>query len=409
MGVDVVKPQNRGNKMNKRQGFTTIELISAMAIACGLTVAAVGGYTWYLPKAQSEEADQLIKAQLWELSGQSKAHYCSSGGAPITTEGKYGKLVLTPGNSVVTGASCPSGCTLVYTYNATGVSKTLAGKHIDVDVLNNLKVSKKASTNVDARFLPHGLATLSPLPGDACPTVALTDPTATNGNVTGSETGDSDPTPVTPPATGGGGGGTTTTPPTTGGTGGTGSGGTTTPTEVPPSPPVLTGEFASASAQCGGTYGMSGASIGAIKFFSGATSTSAVTSMFGINPYVTVQVSNVSAGTYVNICNTGWNPWPLGSQVAGCSLSPIESGSAIANVNKGGFKDVMGYTGDRLSFFFPTATTGTETLKFRAICKGFYGYYTGSKLNEGMKSQAHFTIYVNGTFAAQNYVELKEM
>lgn len=188
----------------KKNGFTAIETMCAVGVVGALTLVAVMSYEWQLSKAQSKEAEQMIQVQVIELSKAMQKGYCTKDGLPQSIDGRYGSLVVGGTFHPSKGGSCLSGCNIEYKVNPDGVIGVLGGKTLVVDVLNNQKISKNDATTMPARYLPAGLAKLSPVAGDNCSITAITDPTKTEGGVSGTETGLPEPTL---PGGGGSGGG----------------------------------------------------------------------------------------------------------------------------------------------------------------------------------------------------------
>lgn len=220
--------------MKNQKGFTLTQTIISVAIVGVMVSLAVPGYHMYMANAQAAEISTMINASQVNAALDLKKGVCPN----FTATGRYGVLVGSGSFNMSKGGSCSTGCELTYTFNANGVSKDLNGKVAAVSLLNNGKIAENTEkTTVPKQYLSGLVLSQSNLSGEDCSVSNATPPTTTEGSNLGTETGDTDPTPVTPPATGGSGGGTTTTPPTTGGTGGAGSGGTT-PLPVDPANPT---------------------------------------------------------------------------------------------------------------------------------------------------------------------------
>lgn len=223
-----------------KNGFTKIELLIAISVLSFLAVAAIAGYFYTIPKTQVSDATNLIVAKQVDLIRSMDQGLCTSDGKEQTVKGKYGTLTITGSPIAKTNDYCPSGCKLTYKFNIDGVSKQISGKTIAVDVLQNKKLSGATST-IPEKFNPFA-GRMSSIVAESCSDMPLTQPSITQGNVTGVEQADTEPTtpPVggaTPPAE--------TTPPAEGTPppgvdAGTGQG---TPTEVSPTinPPHVSG------------------------------------------------------------------------------------------------------------------------------------------------------------------------
>lgn len=210
----------------KNKGFSTTELLTSVAVVGIMSALGVGAYTFYIPKAQSKEAGQMMMHQMLELSSQVKKGACTTNGNPLSIKGKYGTLLVSGTPVKSPGSSCPSGCNMQYTFGGAGVHNQLNGKVFVVDALNNGKLSQANGTTLAEKYWPAGISKLPVNAGDSCTAIAKTPPSTTDGSVSGTEVGDAEPTPPSPPT------GSTTPPPT----------GSTTPPTTPtnPTPPPET-------------------------------------------------------------------------------------------------------------------------------------------------------------------------
>lgn len=180
----------------KPEGFSVLEILVATAVVSSLSVAAVGAFYWYIPKAQTSDAQALILANQIELIKNIQSGYCTEDGKPQTIAGKYGSLVVAGGYSSTTDNQCPTGCTLTYTFGPKA-HKSLEGKTIAVNLLNDHSLGQAGSTIAD-RFNPF-LNLGTGASGSTCATQSFQDPESTSGSVSGQETGGADPTPPPPP------------------------------------------------------------------------------------------------------------------------------------------------------------------------------------------------------------------
>lgn len=170
-------------------------------VAAGLlgviTTLAVVGYQYYIPKAQASEVAQMMEAQKLVLAKNIQNETCGLGGE-TTVLGKYGSLEVSGTPIISEGRSCPSGCKFTYTFGDSSNSN-LNGKVVDVNVLNNFKLSKTTTTTLAEKYLPSEFGRSETLSGDNCTAITLTNPTITNGTNTGTEIGEVDPTTPTTP------------------------------------------------------------------------------------------------------------------------------------------------------------------------------------------------------------------
>lgn len=183
------------------QGFTILELASVTAVTAVLAAIAMGGYQYYVPKAQAFESAEMIHIERMIAIEAIKSGKCS----PRTVQGKYGSIAHSGTFNVVIGQTCPSGCKIRYTFKDSDVHGAVKGKIVDVDVLNNGQVSLTNETNLNAKYIPGTLISRTVSSSDNCTSVTNTAPAITGGsNLNQTEQGDAPPPP--PP------GGTTTPP-----------------------------------------------------------------------------------------------------------------------------------------------------------------------------------------------------
>lgn len=208
----------------KNNGFTTMELVAATAVLSSLVAAAVGGFYWYIPKAQVTDANALITSTQLELVKNIQKGSCTTDGQPLNIAGKYGTLNISGTFAHRSGGQCLTGCNLTYTFNTNGVSKALAGKKIVLNALHNMKLAHSTSSTVPDKYNPFINQSAYAL-GENCAASTIQTATITDGVISGSEIGEASPTPTPPvtPTTP-----TTPTPPVT----------PTTPTTPPVTPPV---------------------------------------------------------------------------------------------------------------------------------------------------------------------------
>ncbi|KAA0913665.1 prepilin-type N-terminal cleavage/methylation domain-containing protein [Psychrobacter sp. ANT_WB68] len=144
--------------MNTNQkGFTLIELMIVVAIIGILAAIAIPAYQNYIAKSQVSEAFTLMGGAKADVNTNLQGNLCTkASGTDDTVAGKYGNLVIsgTPVLDANAAATAASGCTLVYTFKATGVSSQVAGKKIGADLHNNGTLVKNASTDLAVDLLP---------------------------------------------------------------------------------------------------------------------------------------------------------------------------------------------------------------------------------------------------------------
>lgn len=218
----------------KNKGFTLTETLIATAVVGILAAIAVPQYSYYINSAQVSEAFRLMDAQRITINQTHRTGSCTTIGTTSDAQkGKYGILTVTGNYIPSNGLSCPSGCTMSYTYNLTGVSKEIAGKTISAQILNNGKISKIAgSTNIPDEYLPRTFRALAVSAGDSCSKLA-NDPLVPTAGTPPPSPAPVTPPPPTPPAP-------APAPSPSGGTGSPSPAPTPTPTPAPTPTPVPT-------------------------------------------------------------------------------------------------------------------------------------------------------------------------
>ncbi|PIT06705.1 hypothetical protein BGI30_11845 [Snodgrassella alvi] len=146
-----------------QKGFTLIELMIVIAIIGILAAIAVPAYSDYIARSQASEASSLAAGLKTQVVDNMQNNQCVSG--PNNTlvanidqqEGKYGVAVI-GGTAEVNQAALqpndPTGCTITYTVNANGVSASIAGQALVLDVLKNGSVHKNNSSTMDDKYIP---------------------------------------------------------------------------------------------------------------------------------------------------------------------------------------------------------------------------------------------------------------
>ena len=133
-----------------------IELMIVVAIIGILAAIAIPAYQDYIARSQASEAFTMMDGAKTLVQTNLEQNRCTSAVvADNTIAGKYGTLVIS--GAPVAGLTDPTlstGCTLTYTFAATGVSSNIAGLIIAADLNGNATLRKLAATTVDAKFLP---------------------------------------------------------------------------------------------------------------------------------------------------------------------------------------------------------------------------------------------------------------
>ncbi|MGP5202100.1 pilin [Psychrobacter aquimaris] len=146
--------------MNTAQkGFTLIELMIVVAIIGILAAIAIPAYQNYIAKSQASEAFTLMSGAKADVNSNLQNNLCTKvASTPDEVVGKYGKLVIDGTPELDADPAAASGCTLVYTFNADGVSSQVSGKVIGADLHNNGTLVSNSSTDLDAELLPKSFS-----------------------------------------------------------------------------------------------------------------------------------------------------------------------------------------------------------------------------------------------------------
>ncbi|WP_182406104.1 prepilin-type N-terminal cleavage/methylation domain-containing protein [Psychrobacter sp. GP33] len=147
--------------MNAQKGFTLIELMIVIAIIGILAAIAIPQYQNYIAKAQVAEAFTLAGGLKTTISTNLQTGTCFEGGTAAIVDGSGDTIVGKYGTAkIVTDVLGQSGCGIVYTFNATGVSKKLTSAVISMAVSDNglLKQGTVASTATVVPFLPQSFS-----------------------------------------------------------------------------------------------------------------------------------------------------------------------------------------------------------------------------------------------------------
>lgn len=160
--------------MNTQKGFTLIELMIVVAIIGILAAIAIPQYQNYTARAQVSEAITLLgglKTPVVEAVSSNGITACSNN-APenatvvnnvetkpavaagalyeITTSGKYVSGITATG---ATNASTGNTCTLVATFNTSGLSSMVASKNVTF-IYNEKSGTWNCTSNLDQRVRP---------------------------------------------------------------------------------------------------------------------------------------------------------------------------------------------------------------------------------------------------------------
>ena len=144
--------------MNAQKGFTLIELMIVVAIIGILAAIAIPAYQNYIARSQVSEAMTLASGLKTNIQTNLQKNSCFKGAAYAAADdsitGKYGlaKIVAVSGAA----ASNDLVCGVNYTFGA-GASSKIAGKILEVSVNDNGVLTKTATTDIGAEFLPQSL------------------------------------------------------------------------------------------------------------------------------------------------------------------------------------------------------------------------------------------------------------
>jgi type IV pilus assembly protein PilA len=150
-----------------QKGFTLIELMIVIAIIGILAAIAVPAYSDYIARSQASEASSLAAGLKTQVIDNMQNNTCNSavaaGGNGVANidrqEGKYGVAEIggtAEANQGNLDANAATGCTITYTVNTTGVSSSISGQTLVLDVLKNgsLKKSTNTPSTMDDKYIP---------------------------------------------------------------------------------------------------------------------------------------------------------------------------------------------------------------------------------------------------------------
>ena len=382
----------------KKNGFTLIELIVALALGGFLSLIALWSFSSYLAKAQAREAMVLLSTERMKIERALTHGACTMSGNVENYKGKYGVLTISGTFKPAQGDSCPTGCLLEYAFNSSGVHKLIANKVVSADVLNSLKLSKNLTkTTLDSKFLPINFIKVNTEVGESCAVLGNTEPTPTNGSgTTGTETGVVSGG-VLPGGTGTGGTGTDGTGTDGTGTGGTGTGGTGT-----------------GGTGTGAVVGDGAATITGLSFWNSVAGGTLIPpthngsmSFPTTRKYLRFTVTSAEPGAKIKIYCSGWNPWPTNLQGSTCFYSATSIGSAVANatrinakgfLNSGVLVTEPNVTG--LVLTYPNGISKSEDVAIEL--SAMFGAF------EEMNSQVNTVVYNKGKLLGQTAVYFRE-
>ncbi|WP_239324270.1 pilin [Snodgrassella gandavensis] len=146
-----------------QKGFTLIELMIVIAIIGILAAIAVPAYSDYIARSQASEASSLAAGLKTQVVDNMQNNVCTvavnnnSANNIDRQEGKYGiaEIIGSPAqNQGALNPTDPTGCQIQYTVNNTGVSSSIAGQTLILDVLKNGSLSKAATSSMDDKYIP---------------------------------------------------------------------------------------------------------------------------------------------------------------------------------------------------------------------------------------------------------------
>ena len=180
--------------MNNIKGTTLIETTVAVAVVGVMAAVAVPGYQYFVGKSQASEVVTVMNVEKTKLASAMKSNRCTASGVDEVIKTKYGTLTIGGSYKSVQGENCAIGCTMTYTFS-NDVKKSLKGKVVKVDVLQNLKLHQNAGTTIEAKYLPATFTTSELETGAMCADLKGNQGSVTGGSVSGVEVGDAPPPP----------------------------------------------------------------------------------------------------------------------------------------------------------------------------------------------------------------------
>lgn len=139
--------------IRKQQGFTLIEMMIVVAIMGILAAIALPTYQDYVVKAQVSEVKSMVIALKIQIQINREQGLCFFNGNTISDEdrriGRYGQA-----ETIQVTTKSGTSCCIRYIFNDTNVSDKIAGKVLDLALLDSGAILRLSTSTLDDKYTP---------------------------------------------------------------------------------------------------------------------------------------------------------------------------------------------------------------------------------------------------------------